>query len=298
MAAIRLVHVADTHLSRTHGYFAGNWAGFRAAMAADPPGFLVHGGDLSFNGPAAEADLAFAAAELRDLGLPWRAVAGNHDVGEAPAFSRLDQPLNPARLAAWRRHVGPHWWAQDLGAWRLVGLDTALMGSGLPQEAEQAVFLEAALATREGRPAMVFTHMPPFDGDVADPGFTTSVIPHPARGRFLDACVAGGVKVIACGHLHVYRRLRHRGMEIVWAPPTAMVDIRRSLRRRRRFPRPGYVEWTLDGVRASHRLVEPDRMFVIDVSGWTAGHGGTTTTLPPLSEMPAPEGSAPRADAA
>lgn len=284
---MRLIHVSDTHLSASHAYFADNWSVFREEMAAARPGLLIHGGDLSFNGPAAETDLAYAGREIAALGLPWRAVAGNHDVGEAPGFSRLDQELTPARLAAWRRHVGPLWWSLDVEAWRLIGLDTALMGSGLPEEEEQRDFLAEALGRRGRRPVMVFVHMPPFLRDHADAAFTTSAIPHPARTAFLDACAAGGVRVIACGHLHVYRRIRHRGMEIVWAPATAMVDVRRGLRSWRRFPRPGYVEWTLEGTRARHRLVEPERMVVMDFSGWTAGNGGTTTTLPPRP-LPAP----------
>jgi 3',5'-cyclic AMP phosphodiesterase CpdA len=241
----------------------------------------VHGGDLAFNGPVAPADLAHGAAAMRALGRPWRAIPGNHDIGEAPAFSRLNQPLTPARMAAWRDAVGPQWWVEDVGDWRLIGLDTALMGSALPEEIAQREALAQALGTRGGRPVMVFVHMPPFDGDPDDAAFSTSTIPHAARGAFLEACATGGVKVIACGHLHVYRRLRHRGMEIVWAPPTAMVDVRRVQRKRRRFPRPGYVAWTLDGRRATHRLVEPPRMIVMDVSGWTATSGGTTTNLPP-----------------
>lgn len=280
MTAFRLVHVSDTHLSPTHAYFAMNWDGFVADMRAAPPDFLVHGGDLAFNAPVAPDDLAYAAARIAGLGLPWRAIPGNHDVGEAPGFSRLNQPLTPARMAAWRSHVGPHWWCHDLGDWRLIGLDTALMGSGLPEEAEQTAYLRDSLAARAGRPVMVFVHMPPFDANPADPAWSTAVIPHSARMAFLDICAAGGVKIIACGHLHVYRRMRHRGMEIVWAPPTAMVDVRRTLKRRRRFPRPGYLEWTLSGPRATHRLVEPARMFVIDASIWTAANGATVTNLP------------------
>ncbi|WP_165943616.1 metallophosphoesterase family protein [Roseicella aquatilis] len=281
MRPIRLVHVSDTHLSRTHAYFADNWSVFREEMTAAPPDLLVHGGDLSFNGPMAEDDLAHGAAELAALGLPWRAVPGNHDIGEAPAFSRLGQPLTPARMAAWRRHVGPQWWRLDLGAWRLVGLDTALMASGLPEEAEQAKFLAETLDGRGSRPVMLFMHMPPFEDAPEDAAVTTAVVPHPARGAFLKACAAGGVRVIACGHLHEYRRLWHRGMDIVWAPSTAMVDVRRGLARQGCFPRPGYVEWVLDGTEASHRLVEPPRMFAIDMTGWTALNGGTVTTLPP-----------------
>lgn len=281
MTVTRIVHVSDSHLSPTHAYFAMNWAAFRADIEANPPDLLIHGGDLSFNGPVLEADLAYAAAQVAGLGLDWRAVPGNHDIGEAPAFSRLDQPVTPARIAAWRRLVGPQWWSHDVGEWRLIGLDTSLMASDLPEEAEQAAFLKDTLGTRDKRPVMVFIHMPPFDRDPADPKKTTSVIPFPARGTFLDTCATGGVKVIACGHLHIYRRVRHRGMEIVWAPPTAMVDVKRGLTQRRRFPRPGYVEWTLDGKRATHRLIEAERMFVIDMSGWTARSGGTVTTLPP-----------------
>jgi hypothetical protein len=75
-------------------------------------------------------------------------------------------------------------------------------------------------------------------------------------------------------------------MEIVWAPATAMVDVQRGLTRWDRFPRPGYLEWWLEPGRASHRLVEPERMFVIDMSGWTSRNNGTTTTLPPWSRSP------------
>ena len=281
LTAIRILHVSDTHLSPTHAYFAMNWASFRADMEAAPPDLLIHGGDLAFNAPAIEADLAFAAGEIKALGLDWLAIPGNHDIGEAPSFSRLNQPITPATMAAWRGLVGPQWWSRDVAGWRLIGLDTALMASDLPEEAEQRAFFDEALADRGGRPVMVFIHIPPFDEGPDDPRPTTSIVPFPARGPFLDTCAAGGVKAIACGHLHIYRHHRHRGMDIVWAPATAMVDVRKGLSHRQRFPRPGYLEWRLDGEHATHRLVEPERMFVIDMTGWTAGNNGTTTTLPP-----------------
>jgi 3',5'-cyclic AMP phosphodiesterase CpdA len=278
----RVLHVADTHLSATHAYFEDNWRAVAEAIRAERPDLIVHGGDLSFNGPANPADLAHGRGQLDRLGIPWKAVAGNHDLGEAPPFSRLAQPLTDARIAAWRDHVGPLFWSVDVDGWRLVGLDTALMASGRPEETEQAEFLEDALETRGKRPVMVFVHMPPFDRAVDDPAWTTSVIPYPARGAFLDTSAAGGVKVIACGHLHVHRVIRHRGMAIVWAPATAMVDSSKRIRGRAGPPRPGFLVWELEGRRATHRLVEPERAFVIDMKGWTRNHGGTTTTLPPL----------------
>jgi 3',5'-cyclic AMP phosphodiesterase CpdA len=276
----RLVHVSDTHLSRTHGYFDVNWAAFRQAMEASPPDMLIHGGDISFNGPSAPLDLAYAAEEIAALGLPWHAIPGNHDIGEAPDYSRLNQPINRGRIDAWRTHVGPQWWHCDVPHWRLIGLDTALMGSDLPEEGEQIEFLQDVLATRGDLNAMVFIHMPPFERDHLSPASPTSYIPIKARGAFLDACANTGVKVIACGHKHVYRKVRHRSMDIVWAPATAMVDVRHPLARRGTFPRPGYLEWTLGERGASHVLVEPERMFAIDMTGWTKRNGGTVTTLP------------------
>jgi 3',5'-cyclic AMP phosphodiesterase CpdA len=286
--SIRIVHVADTHLSATHAYFQDNWAAVRSEILAAQPDLVVHGGDVSFNGPANAGDLAYARTELDRLGVPWKAVAGNHDIGEAPPFSRLAQPLTDERIGAWRGHVGPMWWQHDIGEWRLVGLDTALMASGRPEEADQTAFLAEALGTRGKRPVMVFVHMPPFKRRAEDAEWTTSSIPHPARGPFLDACAEGGVKVIACGHLHVHHRMKHRGMDIVWAPATAMVDSGKRITPRATSPRPGFLLWELEGRRARHTLVEPQRAFIIDMTGWTLRNGGTTTTLPPLPLRPTP----------
>ncbi len=277
---LRIVQVSDTHLSETHAYFIDNFDVFVAEMEALRPDLIVHTGDISFNGPARPADLGFAKAQFGRLPAPVLMLAGNHDVGEAPRHSRLAQPLTDDRLAAWREAVGPLWWRRDIGAWRLIGLDTALMASDRPEEREQQAFLAESLASRGERPAMVFLHMPPFYTDPDDARPTTAAVPHEARGRLLAACRDGGVKIIACGHLHIYRRLSHQGMRIVWAPPTAMVNIEKQWRQWRRWPRPGYIIWTMDGRRVTHELVEPRLMIAQDTTRWTE-IGGTTTNLPP-----------------
>ena len=275
----RVVQVSDTHLSDTHAYFIDNYDVFVEEMLALKPDLIVHTGDISFNGPVRPEDLSFAKAQLGRLPAPVLTLAGNHDIGEAPPFSRLDQPINSARMSAWSSHIGPMWWSHDIGNWRLIGLDTALMASGLHEEIAQLDFLHAQLASRGNRPAMVFMHMPPFEADANDERATTSCVPHRARRALLDTCRDAGVKVIACGHLHVYRRLRYQGMGIVWAPPTAMVNFERQWRKWRRWPRPGYLIWTLDGGKISHELVEPRMMIAQDTSRWT-DIGGTTTNMP------------------
>jgi 3',5'-cyclic AMP phosphodiesterase CpdA len=286
---IRIVQVSDTHVSAKRAYFLDNWDVFVDLMRADKPDLIVHTGDVSFDGAGDEEDLAFAIREKARLPKPWLAIPGNHDIGESAAAVRLQQPTNPDRRAAWHRHFGPMRWVRDAGAWRLVGLDTSLMGCGTPEELEQRAFLEDALQTRGDRSVLLFQHMPPYLTDAADTAFTTLAIPHAARGWLLDTCVAGGVAAIACGHVHVYRRLEHRGMEIVWAPATSFFNIVERQHTGLGLPRAGYIEWTLTSRQLSHRLVEPPLMLTHDVGAWNAAHGSTTKMPPRPASLPRPK---------
>jgi 3',5'-cyclic AMP phosphodiesterase CpdA len=279
--AIRIAQISDTHLSATHAYFLDNFRALANDLARDPPDLIVHSGDVAFNAPVVEADLAFSRTEMQRLTAPWRIIPGNHDIGEAPRHARLDQPLTDARIASWRQHFGPQWWCHDLGDWRLVGLDTSLFASDRPEEAEQQSFLADALATRGARPVLLFMHMPPFVDEAEDQRPTTSCIPFETRLTFLETCSLGGVRQIACGHLHVYRQMRWREIDIVWAPCTSFVHIARWQKHFGAFARSGYVEWTLDRDRLSHRLVEPPRLVTHDMGLWSDAFG-TTTKLPPI----------------
>ena len=277
---LRLVQVSDTHLSDRHAYFTDNYDNFVALMQADPPDLIIHTGDVAFNGPDAPGDLAFGHGRLELLPRPWRAIPGNHDVGEAPQGEACKQPVTQARRAQWHSRFGESWWVQDFGAWRLIGLDTALPGSGLPQEDEQHAFLTQALAQRGARPVMLFTHMPPFMGDSGDAKFTRGALNLPQRSTFLDQCVQGGVRAIACGHLHIYRALQHRGMDIVWAPATSYVNIPVKVSDGTIIARAGYVEWLFTGTQVTHRVVEPPEMLTLDAHRWIVARG-SVTNMPP-----------------
>lgn len=285
---LTIVQVSDTHLSRSHAWFVANWPVFVADMQSLAPDLIVNSGDLSFNGPDRPDDLAFAAACHCQLPAPWRAIAGNHDVGEAPVASRLGQPVNDARLEAWTRLVGPSWWVEDLDRddlrLRLIGLDSALMGSDHAREGEQMAFLESALASRDERPVMVFTHMPPFREDPDEQIVNTHCIPPAPRRWLLDRCLAGGVVAIASGHIHRHRVQDHRGMALVTAPTTSFVNMQPHSPVDITPLRTGYLVWQFDADGLVHRVVRPPLFLSIDASNWTET-AKTTTTLPerPLS---------------
>jgi hypothetical protein len=258
--SIRIVQVSDTHVSRKRAYFVDNWDVFVEEISRTRPHLIVHSGDVA----------------------PWLAIPGNHDTGESPLAIRLQQPINSERMERWQRHYGPSRWCRDLGAWRLIGIDTALLGSGLPEEEQQNQFLERSLGERPGRPLMLFQHLPPFENDADDSAFTAAAVPYAPRGRLLETCVRNKVAVIACGHLHVYRQMHYRGIQIVWAPATSFFNIIEKQRRGLAAPRAGYIEWHLHGRAISHRLVEPPLMITHDVGAWNAAVG-STTKLPPRS---------------
>jgi 3',5'-cyclic AMP phosphodiesterase CpdA len=281
---VRIVQVSDTHVSRKRAYFVDNWHVFVDDVRANPPDLIVHSGDVSFDGAYDEDDLAFARAEKDRLPVPWVAIPGNHDIGESPLAIRLQQPINAERMERWRRHFGPSRWCRDMGTWRLIGIDTALLGSGHAEEQAQNEFLERSLRDRDGRPVMLFQHLPPFEEDPEDDRFTAAAVPHAPRTQLLATCVRHQVAVIACGHLHVYRQMDYQGIRIVWAPATSFFNIVEKQQRGWHVPRAGYVEWLLEGRSVAHRLVEPPLMITHDVGAWNAANG-STTKMPPRPLM-------------
>lgn len=277
---LTILQVSDTHLSRTHAYFQDNWEAFLDCAAAERPDFIFVTGDMCFNGPVNADDLAFARREMDRLPAPWRTIPGNHDIGDVPPDAKLKHPMNEARRAAYRAHFGDEHWVLDLGDWRFVGLNAQLMGSGLPGEAEQMRMLEEALASAGKRSRALIVHKPLFDIDPGDPAQAPAAVFPFARARILDLCDRYGVKLVASGHRHCYRSLRHGRTQLVWAPSTAFIDTSKSNGGVRLVRRLGYIRYRFEGRTFRHELVEPPLFINHDLRNWMMAKG-STTHLPP-----------------
>ena len=81
---MRIIQISDTHLSRDKPHFH-NWAPLAAWIADQHPDLVIHTSDVTFDCAGVEADLSFSAHLMDELGIRWRAVPGNHDVGEITA---------------------------------------------------------------------------------------------------------------------------------------------------------------------------------------------------------------------
>lgn len=222
----RILQVSDTHLSRRHGQFLANWRRFADIVAASPPRLVVNTGDVSLAGCRHPDDLRAAARLHAGLAAPWRVVPGNHDVGDHPRLcdgSGRRLPVTPATLAAYRDVFGADRWSEDIGGWRLIGIDGQLLGSGLPDEEDQWGWLDAARAQAGDRRLALFLHKPPFLASPADDGLTYWAVDPAPRARLMDLLDDPRLRLVACGHLHEHFSRAHGHARIVACPSLAFV---------------------------------------------------------------------------
>jgi len=261
----RVIQISDTHLSAGKRHFAANWAPLRDWLLAQRPDYVIHTGDVTVDGADVDDDLEYCAGLLRELPVPVLAVPGNHDVGEP---HHAHQPVNAARIARWRRHFGPDWWSLDVERWRLIGLDSMLFGSGLPEENEQRAWLDATLAAAGGRALAWFTHRPLFleHPDEGDSGYWA--VKPAMRAPLVARVREHGVALVATGHLHQMQVRDHDGCRYVFGPSSGFV-----VSEQRQGPMPGdkslgAIVYDFDGTSVDVRAAELpalERFFIDDV---------------------------------
>ena len=217
---MRIIQISDTHLSPGKVHFADNWAPLAGWIAEQRPDLVIHTGDVTVDGADVEEDLRYSAELMHGLGVRFRAVPGNHDVGDA---GNDRQPVGEERLRRWRTHFGPDRWVEDVEDYRLVGFDAMLLGSGEREEARQADWLDAVMNDAGGRHIAWFLHRPLFlDSPVeADTGYW-SVKPQP-RARLLELVRGHPVVLVASGHLHKAHDFGDDGTRYIWAPASSFL---------------------------------------------------------------------------
>jgi 3',5'-cyclic AMP phosphodiesterase CpdA len=218
----RLVLLSDLHLSDTHGFFWSNWCVARDAANALAGDLVVICGDLCIDGTDKPNETALAGRAVQRLAAPFRALPGNHDVGEEPPGQAPDQITTPERLARWNAVFGSDRFAETVGAWRVIGLNAQLLGCGLPEEAGQNAWLDAELATAKG-PIALILHKPLFLADEGEPEFTATCTTPVARAELLARLRKADVRIVISGHLHAYRDIVINNIRYLWLPATSFI---------------------------------------------------------------------------
>lgn len=219
---MKLVLVSDTHLTPRTTAFTDNWLAAQIWIEATAPSLVVHLGDITADGARDPGELSAARSVFARLAQETRFVPGNHDIGDNPVEpgAASAHPLDPARLADYRRLFGPDRWCLEAGPWQLVGLDAQLFGTGTADEEEQFTWLEEVLRGRR-RPLGVMLHKPLFRNFPDDTEVHVRYVPAAPRRRLLDCIATRDLRFVVSGHAHQMRRFRVGGVEHVWAPSTA-----------------------------------------------------------------------------
>jgi 3',5'-cyclic AMP phosphodiesterase CpdA len=223
MTATRVTVVSDTHLSERTPEASANWEAVLRHVATTQPDLVVHLGDLTVDGAHEPHELDRARAQLDRLSVPWRAVPGNHDIGDNP---RPGLPgghvVTAAAVDAWRSSIGPDWWSCDLANWTVIALNAQLFGSDLDAESRQWAWWDETLASVPAtRPITVALHKPMTADDrelATAPPYRFA--PAAARERIAAALAAHDVRLVLSGHVHQYRVLHEHGCSHVWTPTT------------------------------------------------------------------------------
>jgi len=216
-----LAQISDTHLGAGTPLFRANFDRVATALHGLRPDVLVHTGDVSLDGADQEADLAFATAAHARLPGPMLCVPGNHDVGDHPDRAPR-QPVDDVRLDRFRRHMGADRWVLDRDGWRLLGLNSQVMGAH-PEAGSQAAMIAEALDGLEGRRLAVFIHKPFFAADPDEAVFDYWSVPPFARDPVRAVMAHPALRLVASGHLHLHHEATRGAVRYVWAPSAAFI---------------------------------------------------------------------------
>ena len=219
----RLAQISDTHLSNRVPGFRANFDLLAEHLRDMRPDLVINTGDISLDGADRVEDLGVAHEAHSELGLDWLAVPGNHDIGDDP-LPGCRQPANAERLARWRAQIGPDTFVRDVPGWRLIGLDTQITSTNLPEAEEQMERLVEALHGTEGRAVAVFMHKPFCQERMDETDSTYWCIQPRPRHRLVDLLLPQRPAFIASGHVHQWRdRGVSEGLRQVWAPSAAFI---------------------------------------------------------------------------
>lgn len=217
-----LVVVSDSHLAAGNHEAAGNWDAVLAHLEATGPDLVIHAGDISANGNDDPAELTNARAQLDRIPVPWLAVPGNHDLGGP----EQDPTGIAERRTRYEAVFGDRFWTVEHRGWRLVGLDSETLSSGLAADEDHWAWTAEQLSGRG--PILVVLHRPLAPIAEGEQEIGRRFVGEPHRSRLRGLLADAPVEAVISGHAHQWRSARVDGIRWIWAPSTWAVVARQA----------------------------------------------------------------------
>ena len=150
--------------------------------------------------------------------IPFLAVPGNHDVGDAPS---------PENLEWFRQRVGRDWFSFNHCGWHFVGLNSCLLAdpaAAADETEKQWAWLEEDLGrTEDGQfqGVLAFMHHPLFLNNTKEDDDYFN-LPRRTRDKFCDIFRRHGIMTVLAGHLHRCREADSENLNVVVTGPVGM----------------------------------------------------------------------------
>lgn len=274
---MKIAILSDPHIGSTNPVFVPNWERTVSFVNARKDiDLAIILGDLSLKGSEFQEDLRFGKRALEELKPRWLALPGNHDVGDIARTSL--QPSNCERLSLWEAHFGPdHWHSDLLPGWRLIGLNSQIIGTGLAEEEAQWDALEQALATCASRKPVLFCHMPLFLMDWDETDRPAWALMRAGRERLRHLIVEHGICAVVTGHMHRTALLDMPETRLIWCAASSFLTYDQSMPEQKGTAMLGLTLLNLkdDGVEAE--FIELDGLMVSRIEDYN----GTIYRSPP-----------------
>jgi 3',5'-cyclic AMP phosphodiesterase CpdA len=230
MTEFRLIQISDTHLSRSARFarLTENFHRVSEHINAARPDLVINSGDVSWDGPTSRDDLDYAKGLHAALPVNCRYLPGNHDIGDNP--TAVGEPpshrANEKDRAAFVDVFGEDRFHFEAAGWYFVGLNSLIMNTAIPSEAEQMDWFAGKLSDANGKPIALFLHKPLFlqtPEDPETPATAIRYVPQPVRAQLVQMLDAHDVRIVASGHVHQRRDFTYGHTRHVWAPSAGFV---------------------------------------------------------------------------
>lgn len=210
-AIISDTHIRPAELDESSPFPVNNLANDRAryaidAIAANDPAFVLHLGDMVHPLPHLPT-YADACAEAHDIFTPLREIMhfmpGNHDIGDKPNPDAPAGPADSETIAQFEAQFGASYHSFERDGCVFVIMNSSLVNSGTPQEAEQRAWLEETLDNASGKRIFLCSHYPPFIYS-ADEQSHYDNYAEPGRSWFLGLVEQHAIEAVFSGHVHQF----------------------------------------------------------------------------------------------
>ena len=182
-----ILFLADPHLGRD---MPGHQASFEEVLrraALKEPSLVVVLGDVTQDGKVKPEYFPYARDQIARFGVPVMCIPGNHEEGYNAHRTTWDPRVQHEFLGRFEQFFNPVPWARTVDTFRVLGIDSQILGSGFGEETEQLTWLRHQLdrTHEDGRFSVVVMHTPLYVAtpDASDDPHDYWAVPPEARSK-------------------------------------------------------------------------------------------------------------------